>query len=189
MITTNPSMLYPWPISLPPLHEVVSSPGCDCPRPTPRPACGDYSQKGASIKRVKRPLRYDCERRFFTKLEGDFLAGWRSDSFRLADHPFASWGVQVPDALPWERVQQITRAVQNQVVLVRNGSSQGPGHQSEPPDLQERAGWRWLVPRRFPRFGRCARVGHRGQQTTSLLSIRAACSWDRPLDTASPLLP
>ena len=44
-------------------------------------------------------------------------AGRRSDSFRLADHPFTSWGVQVPDALPWERVQQITRAVQNQVVL------------------------------------------------------------------------
>ena len=24
-------------------------------------ACGDYSQKGASIKRVKRPPGYDCE--------------------------------------------------------------------------------------------------------------------------------
>ena len=41
---------------------------------------------------------------------------------------------------PLERVQQITRAVQNQVVLVRNGSSQGPGHQSDPADLLELAG-------------------------------------------------
>ena len=44
----------------------------------------------------------------FHQLEGEFLAGWRADSFRLADHTFTSWGVQVPDALPWERVQQIT---------------------------------------------------------------------------------
>src|SRR5689334_7617967 len=56
MITTNPSVLYPWPISLPPLHEVVSLLTSNVRVPTSRPACGDYSQKGASIKRVKRPL-------------------------------------------------------------------------------------------------------------------------------------
>ena len=41
---------------------------------------------------------------------------------------------------PLECVQQITRTVQTQVVLVRNGSSRGPGHQSDPADLLELAG-------------------------------------------------
>src|SRR5512137_1279287 len=44
---------------------------------TPRPACGDYSQKGASIKRVKRPLGYDCEcNGDFSPLEGQIVSGW-----------------------------------------------------------------------------------------------------------------
>jgi len=55
----------------------------------------------------------------------------------LADHPFTSRGVRVPGRAAKRRVQEIIRAVLNEPVLVRRGSSPEPERQSDPADLPE----------------------------------------------------
>jgi hypothetical protein len=87
------------------------------------------------------------------------------------------------------RVQGSFAAASNRSALVRTGSSPDPAHRSDRPVLRERAGSRWHLPRLSLRFGRCECDCHHGQQTTSRLYRHAGCSWDRRLDTASPLLP
>jgi len=54
-------MLYPWPISLPPLHEVVSSLGFECPRPDSPTRVRRLLAEGCNDQAGEKPLGYDCE--------------------------------------------------------------------------------------------------------------------------------